>query len=364
MNAWIARGLVVVVALVGLGWLGYAQWSTIRLSVGQTSPDSPSVNWPSDDPEVLFSAPAVTEPASRTIQVFSEIPGTIGRIFVEAGDRIEKGQILFELVNDTQMAEVRQCEAAVTKGRADLAKLESWERQEDRDIAKAQWDEAQVMLERAEYEQKRIETLRGNSAASDREIHDTKNDLAVARARATVAKVRYDRTQAGPTVEDVQVARAALAQAEAQLEVVRTQLDKTRIRSMIDGVVIYRFREPGESVFPNVPAPVLSTGNRDVLHLRADVDETDLSRVKIGQKIFAMCDAFGSRRFPGKVVQIAQTLGRKNFRTDRPTEKADTKILEVVIALDDGRDLPVELQMSVWFMKDQTSSRPAKQRAE
>jgi len=117
-------------------------------------------------------------------------------------------------------------------------------------------------------------------------------------------------------------------------------------------VVVSRVREPGESVFPNVPAPVVSIGNRDVLHLRADGDATDLSRVHIGQRIFATCDTFGARRFPGKIVHIEQTLGRKNFRTDRPTEKADTKILEVVIALDDGRDLPLELQMTVWFLRD------------
>jgi len=358
MSEWFARGLVVAVALLGLGWLGYTQWPTTRQTIGQTQSDVGSLDWPSDDPDVLFSAPGVTEPASRTIQVFSEIPGTIGKIHVQPGDRIKAGQVLFELVNDTQVAEVRRCEAQVARARADLERLESWERQEDREIAKSQFDEAQAVLERAEYEQKRIEKLVGQAAASDRETHDIRNEAMVARARMNAAKARYERSVAGPTAEELRVARAAVAEAESHLQVVRTQLEKTRIRSPIDGVVIYRFREPGESVFPNVPAPVLSIGNRDVLHIRADVDEADLSRVKPGQRVFAMCDAFGTRRFPGTVIQIAQTLGRKNFRTDRPTEKADTKILEVVIALDDGRDLPVELQMSVWFLRDRTATRP------
>jgi HlyD family secretion protein len=360
MNGSVARIVIIVVALVGLGWLGYTQWPTTRLSIGQTPAEDSPPDWPSDDPDVLFSAPGVTEPATRTIQIFSELMGTIGKICVDAGDRIKKGQVLFELVNDTQMAEVRRCETQVARARADLAKLESWDRPEDRQMAKAQWEEAQAYLERAEYEDKRIQKLVGRAAASDKESSDTRHDLMVARARANAAKARYDRAVAGPTPEELQVARAAVAEAESQLEVYRSQFEKTRIRSPIDGVVIYRFREPGESVFPNVPAPVLSIGNRDVLHLRADVDEMDLSRVKLGQRVFATCETFGSRRFPGKVVQIAQTLGRKNFRTDRPTEKMDTKILEVVIALDDGRDLPVELQMSVWFLRDRATSRPAK----
>ena len=134
--------------------------------------------------------------------------------------------------------------------------------------------------------------------------------------------------------EEIAVAQAQVTEAESQLAVARTTFEKTRIRSPIDGMVIYRFREPGESVFPNVPAPILSIGNRDVLRVRADVDELDFGKVRVGQRAFATCDAFGGRRFYGKVVEIAQTLGRKNFRTDRPTEKADTKILEVVLLMD------------------------------
>lgn len=308
---------------------------------------------------MLFSAPGVTEPSSRAIQVFSELPGTIGKIDVQPGDRIKTGQLLFELVNDAQVAEVTRAEAQVARAKADLAKLESWDRPEDRKMAKAQWDETRALVQRAEYELKRLESLQGGSAVSDKELNDTRNDLAAVRARAEAAQARYERSTAGPRPEDIAVTRAAVVEAEALRNVARTQLEKTRIRSPIDGMVIYRFREPGESVFPNVPAPIISIGNRDTLHIRADVDELDLSKVKMGQRVFATCDAFGTRRFPGTIVQIAQTLGRKNFRTDRPTEKADTKILEVVIALDDGRDLPLELQMSVWFLRDRAATRPA-----
>lgn len=314
-------------------------------------------NWPSDDPDVLFSAPGVTEPSSRTIQVFSELPGTIGKMHVQSGDPISHGQLLFELANDYQVAEVKRWEAAVARTRAELAKLESWERPEDRQMARGQWDEAQALLERAEFELRRTEALVVNAAASDKEINDRRSEVVVARARAAVAKARYDRSQAGPSAEDLALVRAQVAEAESQLDVARCHLEKTRIRSQIDGIVIYRFREPGESVFPNVPAPVISIGNRDVLNIRADVDELDFSKVQIGQRVFATCDALEGRRFYGRVVEVAQTLGRKNFRTDRPTERADTKILEVVIALDDGRDLPVELQMSVWFLRNSSGGR-------
>jgi HlyD family secretion protein len=355
----VIRILIVLMIVVTVGGLAYSQFGRGGTSATQPAGDAPAAALPNDDLAVLFSAPGVTEPASHAVQIYSEMMGTIGKVYVQSGDPIETGQLLFELVNDTQAAEVKHYEAQVARASAELAKLKSWDRPEDREVAKAQWEEAQAQLERAGFEVRRMEALDVNSSASAKEINDVRNDELVQRARTAAAKARYDRSVAGPRPEELAVAQAQVVEAEAQLAVARTTFEKTRIRSPIDGMVIYRFREPGESVFPNVPAPILSIGNRDVLHVRADVDELDFGKVKLGQRAFATCDAFGSRRFYGTIVQVAQTLGRKNFRTDRPTEKADTKILEVVLALDDGRDLPIELQMAVWFLDDSATTAPA-----
>lgn len=350
---------MILIILAAVGWLGYSQLAGKSPASPAQAAREPAASWPSDDPGVLFCAPGVTEPASRAIQIYSELSGTIGRMHVQSGDRIRAGQPLFDLVSDSQQAEVRAYEAQVSLARAELAKLESWDRPEDREVARAQWDEAKALTERARNELERVRSLKDNSAASDKELFDRQSDLLVAQAREAAAKARYDRSTAGPRAVDLAYARAQVAQAESQLRVAQSMLDKTRICSPIDGVVLYRFREVGESVFPNVPAPVVSIGNRDVLHIRVDVDELDLGKVRPGQRVFATCDALGDRRFGGTVVEIAQTMGRKNFRTDRPTERADTKILEVVVALDDGRDLPVELQMAVWFLRGAAGTRPA-----
>jgi|GEM_PF-375970 len=353
MSGSYLRVLLLLGAVTGLGWLGYSQLQGTRSQASEPLQPPTVDEWPGDDPNVVFSAPGITEPASRTIQLVSELPGTIRDIWVKSGDRMKKGQVLVELANDTQQAEVRQREALVRKAKANLAKLESWERAEDREIAKAQAEEATAMLRLAQFEQKRVEALIEQGAVSSKEIRNAQDQRMAAQARSEAAKARYERSIAGPSPEDLGVARATVAEAETQLQVAKTYLDKTYIRSPIDGIVLYRFREPGETVFPDVPSPILSIGDRDTLHLRADVDETDLERMRVGQRVFATADAFGSRRFPGTVVHIEQTMGRQNFRTDRPTEKVDIKILEVVIALDDGSCLPVDLQMTVWFVNSQ-----------
>ena len=71
----------------------------------------------------------------------------------------------------------------------------------------------------------------------------------------------------------------------------------------------------------------------------------------------ATAPAYDQRRFTGCVVHIEPTLGRKNFRTFRPTERLDEKVQEVVVALDQGDDLPLELPMVVWFFDDAGSGR-------
>ena len=61
-------------------------------------------------------------------------------------------------------------------------------------------------------------------------------------------------------------------------------------------------------------------------------------------------DAFGDRRFAGRIVRVGQMLGRKNVRTDEPTERVDTKILETLVELDDGRELPLGLRVQAFIL--------------
>ena len=86
------------------------------------------------------------------------------------------------------------------------------------------------------------------------------------------------------------------------------------------------------------------------MRVRVDVDESDVSKLSLGQAAYVIADAYGSRRFPGHVVQIGQQLGRKNVRTDEPTERVDMKILETLIALDNETELPVGLRVNAYIV--------------
>ena len=128
-------------------------------------------------------------------------------------------------------------------------------------------------------------------------------------------------------------------------------LEKTIVRSPIDGVVLRRHAKAGESVSTQFDSPIVTLADRSAVRVRVDVDETDVARLHVGQAAYVTADAFGTRRFPGKVIRVGQLLGKKNVRTDEPTERVDQKVLETLVELEDGKDLPLGLRVRAYLVE-------------
>ena len=107
------------------------------------------------------------------------------------------------------------------------------------------------------------------------------------------------------------------------------------------------FRRAGETVSNLPPTPIATVGDISRLRVRADIDETDVAQIALGQTVWVTADAFRDKRFRGTVAQIGLQLGRKNFRNDNPQERFDTRILEVMIDLEPGVRLPVGLPVDI-----------------
>ncbi len=73
-----------------------------------------------------------------------------------------------------------------------------------------------------------------------------------------------------------------------------------------------------------------------VLRVRLDVDESDVSKLKVGQRAYVTAEAYGTHKFWGHVIRVGRILGKKNVRTDEPSEHVDTKILETLVELEPG----------------------------
>ena len=111
-----------------------------------------------------------------------------------------------------------------------------------------------------------------------------------------------------------------------------------------------RYLKTGETISIQPLLPILQVGDTSRLRVRAEIDETEVGQLKLGQRAWVTAPAYPNKRFTGVISRIGQRMGRKTVRSDEPTEKNDTAVLDVLIELDDpGVRLPVGLRMDVFL---------------
>jgi HlyD family secretion protein len=184
---------------------------------------------------------------------------------------------------------------------------------------------------------------------SREEMDRADQQLRVADARVEALRQHESLIDADAREEDAARAASDVALAKAKLDEARAMYEKTFVRAPIGGVVLRRQRKAGESVSTQFDSPIVTLADRSTIRVRVDVDETDIGRVAVGQAAYVTADAFGGRRFPGHVIRVGQVLGKKNVRTDEPTERVDQKILETLLELTDGRELPIGLRVQAFI---------------
>jgi HlyD family secretion protein len=300
----------------------------------------------------LIAGPGRVEPYSEDIKIGSELSGRLKSVFVEEGDAIHRGQVLAELENADYLAQVESAKASVVAKEATLRKVINGARRQERDEAWSSVNEAKAVMEDAQSESRRRQQLFAAGVVSREEFDRYAREADVAQAKYESAVQQHSLVDDQAREEDRSLAAADLQLAKGQLDEAQARYQKTFIRSPIDGTVLRKHHRSGESVSNSstVPDPVLTIGDRKTLRVRVDVDETDVSKVHIGQKAYVTADAFGQQKFWGRVVRVGEQLGPKNVRTDEPTEKVDTKILETLVELDPGASLPDGLRVDAFIV--------------
>ena len=300
----------------------------------------------------LVSAPGRVEPLSEEIRVSSEVAGRIRELRVEEGDRVRKGQVLAVISNKDYQSRVAEGEAELALRRAELDRLVNGAREQERREALAGIREAEALMQNAKAEMDRRDKLFQSGDISRSDAERTQREYNVAKARYEQAREHHAFVDASARDDDRKRALAAIAMAEAQLSEARARLAKTFLLSPVDGIVLRKIRHAGESVGDGPDTPVISVADDSVTRVRVDVDETDVGRIAVGQRAYVTADAYGDRKFEGHVVRVGRILGRKNVRTDEPTEKVDTKILETLVELNGNPQLPAGLRVDAFILRN------------
>ena len=301
-----------------------------------------------------IAGPGRVEPSSEDIKIGSELSGRLKVVKVEEGDAIRRGQALAELENADYHAQVDSARANVIAKEAVLRKVINGARRQERDEAWSSVSEAKAVMEDAKAELHRRQELFAAGVVSREELDRYSREADVAKAKYDAAVQQHALVDDRAREEDQSLAEADVKLAQAQLDEAQARYEKTFIRSPIDGTVLRKHHRSGESVSNSStgPDPILTIGDRKALRVRVDVDETDVSKVNVGQRAYVTADAFGQQKFWGHVVRVGQQLGPKNVRTDEPTEKVDTKILETLVELDPGSQLPDGLRVDAFIMPE------------
>jgi len=206
--------------------------------------------------------------AVTTVSVGSQVSGTIQQIFVDFNSRVRKGQVI-------ALIDPRLLDASVTQARASV------------DSAKAALERAQVGV---------IDTDRTN-----RRNRELVKDGFVAQADVDASQTAWEQALA-----QKRSAEAALQQAEGALRVAETNREYATIRSPVDGIVISRNVDVGQTVAASFQTPTLFSIAQDLTKMQVDtnVDESDIGRAVIGENVTFTVDAWPEKTFTGTVTQV------------------------------------------------------------
>lgn len=295
------------------------------------------------------AAPGRIEPVDEEIKTGSQMDGKLAKVSVDEGQSVRRGQVLAVLDNADYAARVELAKATLHEREAEADRLRNGARTEEKREAEANLREAEAQLATNVAERDRRQPLLERGAVSRSEYDLAARDVEVLQARVAAMRERLlvARDQTRP--EDLRRAAAEVERARASFNEAEAMYEKTFIRAPIDGRVLRRYHRAGESVSGKGDTPVFAIGNLKTLRVRVDVDETDVARVYVGQPAWVVASAYGDRKFTARVVRVGEALGRKNVRTDEPTEKVDRKILETLLELDAGQSLPIGLRVDAYM---------------
>lgn len=277
----------------------------------------------------------VVEPAHRETKVAAEVSAVVARVLVQEGEQVDAGQLLVQLDDTVEQAALAAAQADLEAERANLTKSLKGVRVEDRDEVAAQVEAAKARAELSADVLQRTQQLAKTGATTPDELERARRQSQTDAANLQASEARLRAAEAGSRREDISFQRARVAAAEAKVQQAQAQVDRLAVRAPAAGEVLQVKVRPGELYTLSGSADGLVVmGDTSKLRVRMDVDERDVAAVKEGAAAYVTADAFGDRRFDGRVVEIGKRFGRKNVRTDDPVEKNDTKILETVIELE------------------------------
>ena len=319
-NPWFL-GLVVA-GLVGAGAV-----ATVAVRNRNAAPDisSLTVSVETQSLTIRIAANGKVQPI-QTVNLSPKNSGILAELYVEQGDRVQKGQLIARMESNDMAPKLIQSQARVEQAQARLAELkagdrpeETAQRQADVEQANARVQDAQARLNLATDRLQRNQRLQNAGAISTdsldeiiRESESARANLEQNRASFRSAQKSFELSRKGSRIEEIANADAQLKEALGNLAAVQVQQDDTLIRAPFSGVVTQKYATQGAFVTPTTSASDATSATSTAivaiangLEVLAEVPEVDIGSLKLGQAVEVRADALPDQVFQGRVRLVA-----------------------------------------------------------
>lgn len=332
----------------------------IFLSLGKEI-DTPITKEPSFIPprapfKSYISGTGLVEPSSENIYINTSLNRVVEKVMVNVGEKVKKGDILIRLENRDLEADLLAKEIALKSAQAKLERLEAFPRMEDLLAASATLDAAKSEFELAKKQYEMVQQLSDPKAISQDERNRRLFTYQQSEAKLEQAKVDLEKIKAGTWKPDLEIARLEVLQSKAEVNRIRIEIERTIIRSPIDGTVLQIRTHEGE--FPSLDSskgPMMILGNTDEMYLRVSINQLDIPYFHASAQAVAFLQGDSRIEFPLDFVRVDPFLVNKQALTNEITERVDTRVLQIIYRIKKDLDhIFVGQQMDV-FIKDNLS---------
>lgn len=335
--------------LVSVGMLTLASYHITRTSRAEPplAPPSPPARAPYG---ATIGASGVIEPRTENISLGSPVPGSVEEVLVRVGDKVQKGTPLFRLDDRQWRAELRVREAMLAASESQLERLVKMPREEEIPPSLAKVDEAKANVARVGDLVERGRKLLANKVITAEEMVSREQNWQMARQQLAKVEAEHKLLLAGAWEPDKLVARAAVEQARAEVSRIRTELDRLVVNASVDGEILQVNVRPGEYINQAGSKALIVLGNVEQLHVRVDIDEQDIPRFDAALPAEAFLRSDSHNSYPLTFVRVEPFVVPKKSLTGDVTERVDTRVLQVIYALDQQGDrVFVGQQMDVFL---------------
>lgn len=240
---------------------------------------------------------------ATNVVVSSKVGGQIEKLNFIEGDRVNRGDTLLVIDSESSRIQLQQAVAARELADAQLQLLRNGARKEDIQSAKAGLIQAEISLEQAKRDKERMDQLYKSKTISEKQHEDATNRYFTMQQQYKSAKENYDKLLKFARPEEIKQAEARVDQAKANENQVRKSIRDSYVVSPINGFVVKKYFEAGETVSPL--ASLLKISDLSVVKLLIYVSEEELGNVKLGQKAEVSTDSYSGKTYEGKVIYIS-----------------------------------------------------------